>query len=204
MGSDFGSCSFVIERGGDPTVPGTFKSLFSKQGEVQSNDELARNLFDDAKFPNFKASSREFLQVPSAPIAYWLTSRFRKLFATARPLETFAKPRQGIATADNDRFLRRWYEVSADRSCFACSSRSDAINSGRTWFPYNKGGDFRKWYGNNEFVVNWRNDGEEIYAFRPRSVIRNPEFFFKEGITWTDISISSFGARFQPCGFLLM
>lgn len=201
-GSDFGSCSFVIERGGDPTVPGTFKSLFSKQGEVQSNDELARNLFDDAKFPNFKASSREFLQVPSAPIAYWLTSRFRKLFATARPLETFAKPRQGIATADNDRFLRRWYEVSADRSCFACSSRSDAINSGRTWFPYNKGGDFRKWYGNNEFVVNWRNDGEEIYAFRPRSVIRNPEFFFKEGITWTDISISSFGARFQPCGFL--
>ena len=102
--------------------------------------------------------------------------------------------RQGLATADNDRFLRRWYEVDHTKCSYDSESRVAAAQSGKKWFPYNKGGEFRKWYGNQDYLVNWENDGSAIRAFgtesggRARSVVRNPEFYFRESLTWSNVT----------------
>ena len=198
-GSDFGSCNFVIRNTGVPRFEAVYRRLFDKQGSVSSNEEL-EGRFHTAT--NFTGSSSEFKALPGSPIAYWLSDNVRKIFDEFVFLSTIAEPRQGMATADNDRFLRRWFEPALDNIGLSFGSRLDAKKSGKTWFPYNKGGPFRRWYGNNEFVVNWKNDGEELNAFRPRSVIRNAAYYFKSGITWTMTSSVYFGVRHSDQGFL--
>ncbi len=144
----------------------------------------------------------DFHKIPGSRIAYEASKRFLEIFEKATPLGAIAEPRQGLATADNDRFLRLWHEVNLDKVFFNCPDATTARDSKRKWFPYNKGGEFRKWYGNNDYLVNWENDGEEMKGFRPRAVIRNERYYFKPGITWTDVSSSYFGARFKDRGFL--
>ena len=101
---------------------------------------------------------------------------------------------RGLATADNDQFLRRWHEVDQGKCSYHSKSRDDAAQSGKKWFPYNKGGEFKKWYGNQEYLVNWEHDGGAIRAFgtedggRARSVLRNTEFYFQESLTWSDVT----------------
>ncbi|WP_156877065.1 BREX-1 system adenine-specific DNA-methyltransferase PglX [Pseudoclavibacter soli] len=148
------------------------------------------------------ASSVDFEAIPGSPIVYWLSEKLRAAFSTGKPLSEVATLRQGLATADNNRFLRQWWEVSRDRSAFGCTSRKEAKASGARWFPYNKGGEFRKWYGNHEHVVNWENDGAEIVAFKPRSVIRNPGTYFSPSVSWSDISSGEAAFRRYPSGFI--
>jgi SAM-dependent methyltransferase len=198
-GSDFGSCNFVIRNTSIPAFEGTYRRLFDKQGSVASNEELEERFHTATNYPG---SSNDFKPLPGSPLAYWLSDRIRMIFAQSVFLGTLAEPRQGMATADNERFLRRWFEVAIDTIGFALSNRVSAKASGKTWFPYNKGGAFRRWYGNNEFVVNWKNDGEALFAFKPRAVIRNPEYYFRQGITWTMTSSVYFGVRHSDPGFL--
>lgn len=148
----------------------------------------------------FRVSSIDFKKLPGSPIAFWVSDRTRDVFNFGKELGAIVPVRQGLATADNDRFLRFWSEVSNHKVGLNLKSREDAKKSSKKWFPYNKGGEFRKWYGNNEFFVNWENDGQEIHAFKPRSVIRNPEYYFKDSITWSLISSSYFGVRYSDCG----
>lgn len=126
----------------------------------------------------------------------------RGAFAIGRPLGDVASLRQGLATADNNRFLRLWWEVSGDRTAFTCTSREESAASGARWFPYNKGGEFRKWYGNQEYVVNWENDGAEIFAFKPHSVIRNPGSYFSPSVSWSKVSSGAPAFRAYPPGFI--
>lgn len=148
------------------------------------------------------ASGEDFAAIPGSPIVYWLSEKMRGAFATGRPLSDVASLRQGLATADNNRFLRRWWEVSGTRSAFTCTSREEAVASGARWFPYNKGGEFRKWYGNQEYVLNWENDGAEIVDFKPRSVIRNPKTYFSPSVSWSKISSGDPAFRAYPAGFI--
>ena len=108
--------------------------------------------------------------------------------AFKHPLGEIAPAKQGLATADNERFLRQWFEVSADRSYMRASDRKDAKASGARWFPHNKGGEFRKWWGNQDYVINWQDDGRELWDFRPRSVIRNPDYYFQPSVSWSNVS----------------
>ena len=112
----------------------------------------------------------------------------RLLEAFRHPLGEVAPAKQGLATADNERFLRQWFEVSADRSYMRARDREDAKASGARWFPHNKGGEFRKWWGNQDYVINWQDDGRELWDFRPRSVIRNPDCYFRPCISWARVS----------------
>jgi type II restriction/modification system DNA methylase subunit YeeA len=144
----------------------------------------------------------EFHKIPGSPIAYWASKRFLEIFEEATPLGEIGEPRVGLQTGDNDRFLRLWHEVDLERVFIGCPDAQAAMQSKRKWFPYNKGGEFRKWYGNNDYLVNWENDGLELKDFRPRSVIRNERYYFKPGITWTDVSSSYFGARLKDEGFI--
>jgi len=150
----------------------------------------------------FVVQQSEFAAIPGSPIAYWASSETREAFQRGRPLEEVAPVRQGMATGDNDRFLRYWFEVPLSNIGIGFSDRASAKKSGRKWFPYNKGGSFRKWYGNNEHVVNWEDDGRELFGNRPQSVIRNADFYFRPAITWSFVSTSAFGVRQCGPGFL--
>mgnify|MGYP000979301593 CR=1 FL=1 len=108
--------------------------------------------------------------------------------AFKHPLGEIAPAKQGLATADNERFLRQWFEVSAERSYMRARDREDARASGARWFPHNKGGEFRKWWGNQDYVINWEGDGRELWDFRPRSVIRNPDCYFRPCVSWSRVS----------------
>lgn len=150
----------------------------------------------------YAASSKDLVKVPGTPIAYWLPDAMRAAFTKGRPLKAIADPKVGLQTGDNNRFLRSWWEVGANRTAFGCTDRVGAKASGARWFPYNKGGDFRKWWGNHEHVVNWENDGAELVALRPRSVVRSPQTYFLPSLSWSKISSGEPAFRMYPPGFV--
>ncbi|MEY8304235.1 BREX-1 system adenine-specific DNA-methyltransferase PglX [Anaerosalibacter bizertensis] len=154
----------------------------------------------------YTTNSYNFLNIPGSPIAYWMSDCFIENFES-KNIESYAEIKQGLATADNKKFLRLWYEVYYKKIGFSMLSRKEAEESRLKWFPYNKGGNYRKWYGNNEYVVNWENDGMEIRNFKDdrgklRSRPQNMDYYFKESITWSFISSSKFGVRYSPSGFI--
>ncbi len=160
----------------------------------------------------FRVSAEDFKKIPGSPIAYWLSQRISDVFRIAQPLNKYASPRQGLATSDNQRFVRLWFEISKKTIGFNCSNRSEALLSNKKWFPFNKGGTFRRWAGNNELVVNWENDGKAIktsiiskYPYlngNPDFVAKNPDFYFRIGLTWSALSSGLFSLRDQPAGFI--
>lgn len=148
----------------------------------------------------YRASAADFMKVPGSPVAYWITESAREAFEKGEELRNLAPVAVGLQTGSNEKFVRFWPEISINKFGLGIFSSEEAIDSGKKWFPYNKGGDFRKWYGNNEFVVNWEADGRELHAFKPKSVIRNPSFYFKKSITWSFVSSAYFGVRYSDSG----
>ncbi len=154
----------------------------------------------------YLAQQDNFSKIPGSPVAYWVSKA--QIAAFDNPsLSTFALPRQGMATSDNNRFLRLWTEVSIENTCFDADDENDALASGVKWFPYNKGGGFRKWYGNIEYLVNWENNGFEIKNSydehgKLRSRPQNLQYFFRECLTWSKISSGIFSMRYVPNGVL--
>ncbi|MDR0911284.1 MAG: BREX-1 system adenine-specific DNA-methyltransferase PglX [Methanobrevibacter sp.] len=150
----------------------------------------------------FITSTENFSSIPGTPIAYWVEPKLINAFRVGKKLSDIADVKQGLATADNNRFLRLWHEVDINKIGFGMKDFRDAKNSHKKWFPYNKGGSFRKWYGNQEYIINYENDGYELKNFGP-SVLRNTSFYFKENIGWTKISSSDTSFRYFPKGFVL-
>ncbi len=174
-------------------------SVFIRLVDFKDSDEKERQFFNKENW--FTAHQNDFQKIPGAPIAYWVSKRIIEIFENSRKLGEFAEPRQGIATADNNRFLRLWTEVKIEKIGFGFLKREKAKESNKKWFPYNKGGGFRKWYGNNDIIINWENDGLEIRNF-PKSVLRNIDYHFREGITWTSLTSNNFNSRHSSPGFL--
>lgn len=201
FGSDFGSVAFICQNAQVNGRRGYYRRLFDRHVEVRSIEKI-RQLFLNSEYQQYRVDQHDFAQIPGSPIVYWLSETMLKTFTKGEALEKVAKPRQGLATADNNRFVREWWEVSNNRTSFCCTSREEASQSGAKWFPYNKGGDFRKWYGNQEYVVNWEHDGRELNDYKPRSVIRNPQTYFRESISWSKISSGSPAFRYFPSGFI--
>ena len=199
FGSDFGTTSFVFAKRMSEGYKGSYRRLFERQGEVESVE--AREIAFLSGKGNFTADQANFSKIPGNPVAYWVGENLLNDFVIGIELEKVALPRQGIKTADKDRFLRFWHEIEKNRMSIYQE------NCVKKWFPCNKGGSFRKWYGNNEYVVNWENNGFEICNFRDengklKSRPQNLQYMLREGITYTNISISSFGARYSPKGFI--
>lgn len=149
----------------------------------------------------YRRNAKTFTQIPGTPIAYWASEALLNAFEGGKKLSDIGKPRQGLATGENARFVREWWEVGLDREKFDCKSIEESLECGKKWFPYNKGGDFRKWYGNNQCIIDWQSDGEKIRKF-PGAVIRNPDFYFRQSITWSKISSGSIAFRFKPNGHI--
>lgn len=155
----------------------------------------------------YRRGADTFKQIPGIPIAYWASDALLDAFGNAKQLSEYGKPRQGLATGENARFVREWWEVDDCKSVYSCGSIQESIESACKWFPYNKGGDFRKWYGNNSSVVNWENDGQEIRNYKDQngrllSRPQNTNCFFSPSITWSKISSGSIAFRFKPAGHI--
>lgn len=160
----------------------------------------------------FRYAQKDFAAIPGSPWVYWITPGLRRLFETLPKLGDVAQPRQGLATADNFRFLRYWWEVGVSHIAFGCQNAEEARQTKKRWFPYMKGGSFRRWYGNQEYVVNWENDGAEIknwicerYPYLDGKwewVAKNPDYYFRRGVTYSAVTSGGFSVRLMPEGFI--
>jgi len=180
---------------------------FVRLTDYKNSEEKEKGFFEEKN--RYVANQEDFFKIPGSPIAYWVSDRVREIFEkSSGKLGEIAEPRQGMATSDNDRFLKLWYEVNIKNIGFGFENREEAKKSGLKWFPYNKGGEFQKWYGNQEFIVNWENDGYEIMNYaamlykNATRTIKNISYYFKEGITYSFVSSSKFAVRYTPKGFL--
>ena len=193
--------AFCIGKGLPTSQHGKYVRLTEMAGEQEKE-----SAFYDSKNV-FIQSVDTFLKMPSLIIGYWISNKVLECLQEEEPIEKGIFFRQGMATSDNNRFLRQWTEVSLERIGFGIKDRDEAKNSGLRWFPYNKGGSYRKWYGNNDLVVNWENDGAEMKAFTatlPQGTdvrLKSKEYYFKEGFTWSALA-NSVSVRYCPVGFI--
>ena len=167
---------------------GVYLRLVDGRNEAKK-DLILRTVACEQKHDiRFEVSPATFAVIPGRPIVYWASREMLNAFEAGIPLGEVAPAKQGLATADNERFLRQWFEVSGERSYMRARDREDARASGARWFPHNKGGEYRKWWGNQDYVINWQDDGRELWDFRPRSVIRNPDCYFRPCVSWSNVS----------------
>ena len=205
FGSDFGTTSFVIAKAHLQGYKGHYRRLFDKQGEVESVEQREQRFFE--KRGVFYATQDNFFKIPGSPVAYWVSDSLLNAFVKGTYLGALAESKQGLATADNNRFLRLWYEVENDKVCYSCKNTEESKNDLYKWYPYNKGGEFRKWYGNNDYIVNWENDGFEIRNFtdgkgKVRSRPQNTQFYFRESFSWSLVSSGVAAFRYKPTGHI--
>jgi hypothetical protein len=205
FGSDFGTSSFVIRNRNLPTFRGAFRRLFEKQGSVASNEELERRFLPAN---TYLRSAADFEKLPGNLISYWVSTKLVDCFDKMPRIRSILETREGLTTADNNGFLRLWPEVSIARIRFDARSNQDTFSPLYKWFPYVKGGEYRKWFGNHDYVVNWQNDGADVKqnidprTKRVRSHNYNGAFAFRGGITWNAVSIAKTGMRRVPIGFM--
>lgn len=147
----------------------------------------------------YRSNTEDFKAIPGWPIAYWAKPPLYEAFEKGERLSQYAIPKQGMKTADNGTYLRLWYEVSTNKRLGLGYPLKQAITSGKKWYPYVKGGPFRRWYGNNEYVINWEKDGARLRSF-PKAVLRNIQYSFRENLTWSVISSGAPAFRFTPQG----
>lgn len=184
-----------------------YKATYVKLNAVMNSKKKENEFFNEKNI--FHTNSNLYKKLPSSSIAYWISEKMEEIFEKNEKLENKADIKQGMATCNNDRFLRLWFEVIANKCKYNSLNSEDAENSMKKWFPYLKGGTFRKWYGNYEYVVNWYNNGKEIKKFteelnkeKPGGRIKNQEYYFREGLTWSAMSSGVISFRIVKKGFL--
>lgn len=202
-------CAYNFSNKRSPNLQGGYIRLVDFKGADEEMAALTKEAIRNNDCGWFHhASVRDFWTIPGRPIAYWVSEKFRQSFVDTKNLKDVGEPRLGMATGNNDVYLRLWQEVSIQKVGLEFDSRDAALASGKKWFPYNKGGQFRRWFGNNEFVVNWENDGQLLRNTLHPSGERiwahnfNLDYIFKPGLTFTATSSSYFGIRYSEKGFL--
>lgn len=177
-----------------------YKSTFCRLTDQTSQQEKEKNFLSGEC--RYYAMQDRFNNVSGAPISYWISSKIYEAFENGAPLNEFANLKQGMSTANNDLFLRLWFEVGDDNVSYHSTSTADSVSSKKKWFPHTKGGSVRKWYGNNDYLVNWFNDGEAIRKY-PGSAPRSSQYYFKAGLAWSTLSSDFISFRYTPIGFTM-
>jgi hypothetical protein len=149
----------------------------------------------------YTAYQKNFNKIDGTPIAYWVSKKKFSVFDKGIKLGEFAYPRQGLATANNGYFLKLWFEVDICNINFKMQSLLDLNNISEKWFPHNKGGMFKKWYGNRDFIINWQFNGAEIKNYNA-AVVRNPKLYFKTFMSYSDVTSGMYSMRFYGNGFI--
>lgn len=187
-------CSFVLKNGKATGKALCFRLSEFKGGMAVQKQKVLEAIENKGCEYFYEAEQCSFFKIPGCSIAYWVGKNIIKTFDSGKLLSDIAAVKKGLDTGKNDRFLRLWYEVSVGKSSLFSHEKAK-------WIPLQKGGSFRKWYGNNEYVINWENNGEEIKATGKAS-IRSPQYYFSEGISWSTISSSYLGMRYVPKGYI--
>lgn len=194
--------SFILRKSNVENYKGTYLRLV----DVNTQDGKEKSFLKNENV--YYLSKYEFEKIPGMPIAYWASQNIIKSFETGCVLKTIGDTRQGMATSDNDRFLRLWHEIELRKIGFNISSAEEAINSCKKWFPYNKGGSYRKWYGNKDYVLNYENDGFEVKSLAAKKynsytrTIKSISEYFKDNISWSKISSGDIAFRYYSSGFI--
>ena len=166
---------------------------------VDGNNEAEKaQMFKNKPNLLFHVSAEDFKKIPGKPIAYWMSSAFINAF-NFDSLDSLAHICNGFTTGDNDQFLRHWFEVPFESIDCSNPSIETTLNNNSKWFPYNKGGEYRKWYGNNEYMINWKNNGQDIKAYG-HLVPRSLKYQFCESVSWSKVTSSSPAFRYKPVG----
>ena len=200
MGIAFGTAVTITRNMHIPEFKGTYHQIKTADASTTVPEKVP---IDGNRFN--RTNQANFEKIPGSPIAYWASNALLHDFEVGVRMDELVDPRQGLATADNNRFLRQWYEIDIQNISFNSKSIAESIVSNKKWFPYNKGGAYRKWYGNYDYVVNWENDGAEIRNFKgPNGKIRsrpqNTDYYFREAITWSDVNSGKFSLRYREYG----
>ena len=181
--------------------PVFFRLVDTTQDSKEVELKAGLNRFDSTIQDDFK-------KIPGSPIAYWVGHTILDAFEKIPSIDEYSIFKQGMATSDNERFLRYWHEINFRSSDLSCSNPSELAKSNAKWFPYNKGGSYRKWYGNNEYLVNWENDGQEMKDFTatlPQGTwvrLKSREYYCLPNITYSGLSSGDFACRVSDSGFL--
>ena len=168
---------------------------------VEGNNEKQKEALFLSGKNRYRCTVEQFLQLPGHPVAYWLDQRVIDLYRTLPPLKNFAAPRKGNSTSDNRRFLRMWYEVDPAKLYLHQTVIDREKTRIQRWIPYNKGGGYRRWYGNNLTVIDWYDNASAIRSI-PTSVIANEKWFMKPGLTWSTLSMDKFSIRWFDEGYI--
>ena len=200
--------AFVLANSHHPEYKGGYLRLVSGNSEAEKDAAI----LDAITNPNcgwlFHSSATDFNKIPGRPIAYWVGSNTLKILETSRKLGDIAEARMGLATGNNSKYVRLWFETSLANIGFLVPDRDTAKKSRLRWFPYCKGGPFRKWFGNNEYIVDWFDDGAELQTTLHPSGSRvwahnfNLDHIFEDSLTWSDITSGILSVRFNATGFL--
>ncbi|MCG7594582.1 BREX-1 system adenine-specific DNA-methyltransferase PglX [Mycobacterium sp. PSTR-4-N] len=194
--------AFVIRTGHSTELShGTYLRLVKGANESIKAHELRRIAEGQQSENRYDLKNAELSVLPGAVIAYWLSPAVRRCFTAGTPLAADFAAINGMTTGENARFLRLWYEISHARLSLVATSASVATASGAKWFPYNKGGGYRKWYGNAEFVINWEGDGRDVIA-HGRAFPRGRTHYFEPMVSWGKVSSALPSFRFYPSGFI--
>lgn len=189
------STAFVLENGIKQKPKGYYIRLVDYKSSLEKEANFYR---EEYQYPNIPQSN--FSKIPGSPIAYWVSEIEKDMYSSGEYFQKYSYPKKGIDTGENEAFLRLWFEVDIKN----CSLK--AFDNSKKWFPYNKGGSFRRWYGNREYLVNWKNSGNDIKSRlswkKKKPTIRNEQFHFKEGFSWSTISTTGFSCRYVPEGCL--
>lgn len=199
------STTFIIQNKVSDNYMSTFERLVEYDSQDAKEKEYLRIASNKDSHDLYHNTQSNFKKIPGSPVAYWASDSLIHDFEVGTPLSKLVDAKQGLATADNNRFLRQWFEVAYNKISFNSHSIAESVESHKKWFPYNKGGAYRKWYGNYDYVVNWENDGFDIKHFtfsngKQRSVVRNPSYYFKPAITWSDVNGGNFSLRYRKPG----
>lgn len=197
-------CSFTIQTGADLSYRGGYIRLSDFAGA----DNQAPKTLEAIENPDcgwfYRGHAKNFKAIPGSPIAYWASDASLSAFGLGESIASRVAMPYGFKTGDNDRFLRLWWEVGNDKEFFTSRSNDDATRSCKKWFSYNKGGQYRRWYGNNEYVLNYENSGREIIveasADKRSAAGYSNDLYFKPTLTWSRISSGKLAMRYSPCG----
>ena len=187
--------SFVMQKVNAAGRKGLYSRLVD--GASQQEKEM---MFLERKC-QFVTDKENYDVIPGKIIAYWLSDALVNDFRRGTPLGEIAFPRQGLATSNNDKYLRLWFEVGNDNLNTKAVSTSDAKKSGKRWYPHCKGGGYRKWYGNRDYVIDWKDDGKHLRNDN-KAVIRNPDYYFLDGFSYSDVSTGDYALRYYGNGFV--
>lgn len=200
-------CAFVLSND-KREENGLYIRLEDFKGDMEvQNKKVLQALQDDNCKYFFETAESNFSKIPGSPIAYWVSNNLLQAYDLGMPLGEIAFPKTGMTTGDNNRFLRFWHEVDFNKVNLYATSAIAAQNSNSKWFPYCKGGGYRRWYGYNEYLVNWYDDGYEIKnnvkdnGLKAASV-RSENMYFKPLITWSAVTSSTFSCRYCAGGAL--